>query len=59
VTAMVWMRLSPLFLCIAVVLALASGAVGKPIQAGPAQSLVSPDESSQTPTLTGMHRGIR
>jgi hypothetical protein len=56
---MVWMRLSPLFLCIAVVLALASGAVGKPIQAGPAQSLVSPDESSQTPTLTGMHRGIR
>jgi hypothetical protein len=30
---MAWMRLSPLFLCVAALLLMASGALGKPIQA--------------------------
>ena len=57
---MAWMRLSPLFLCTAILLVLASGAMGKPVQAKSAQNFAisSIDDSSRTVPLKDFRRRI-
>jgi hypothetical protein len=58
---MAWMRLSPLFLCVAALVLLATGAIGKPIQVKPAHPLITAKtvETSQIPALTEFHHRIR
>jgi len=55
---MAWMRLSPLLLCMVAVLLLATGAIGKPIQAPAAHHLVTVQPDGQKPHLTGFCRRI-